>query len=123
MAKPTRKTPSKTAKKAKAKKAKPTKSKKLILRRAKTKKPQSKPPAAASRPAPPDTSKHSIVLEMLNAPGGVTIAAIMKATDWQQHSVRGFLAGTVRKKLGLDLVSRKVDGKRVYRIGGEGRAS
>jgi hypothetical protein len=53
---------------------------------------------------------------MLRAPAGATIAAIMKATDWQQHSVRGFMASIVRKKLGLDLVSQQTDKGRVYRI-------
>jgi Protein of unknown function (DUF3489) len=65
-------------------------------------------------------SKQSRVIAMLQSPAGATIAAMMKATGWQQHSVRGFLAGVVRKRLKLKLGSRKVDGERVYQItGGE----
>jgi hypothetical protein len=63
----------------------------------------------------PDT-KHARILAMLRMPAGTTISAIMTATDWQQHSVRGFLAGVVRKKLRLDLVSEQTDKGRVYRI-------
>jgi hypothetical protein len=59
---------------------------------------------------------------MLRKPTGATIAAMRAATGWQQHSVRGFLAGVVRKKLGLNLVSDQTDKGRVYRIK-DGKAS
>ena len=61
-------------------------------------------------------SKQSRVIAMLQSPSGATIVAMMKATGWQQHSVRGFLAGVVRKRLKLKLGSKKVDGQRVYQI-------
>jgi hypothetical protein len=59
---------------------------------------------------------------MLKSPAGATIGAMMKATGWQQHSVRGFLAGVVRKRLKLKLGSKKVDGERVYQITGGAKA-
>jgi Protein of unknown function (DUF3489) len=75
-----------------------------------------RPAPASSRPAPGPNTKHARIIGMLRMPTGTTIAAIMTATDWQQHSVRGFLAGVVRKKLGLNLVSEQTDKGRVYRI-------
>jgi Protein of unknown function (DUF3489) len=61
-------------------------------------------------------TKNAQVVAMLRDRAGTTIAAIMAATGWQQHSVRGFLAGVVRKKLGLNLVSEPGESGRVYRI-------
>lgn len=62
---------------------------------------------------------------MLRGSSGTTIAAMMKATKWQQHTVRGFLSGVVRKKLRLNLTSKpNVDCERVYRVtGGAGRGA
>jgi hypothetical protein len=61
-------------------------------------------------------TKNAQVLTMLKDRAGTTIAAIMAATGWQQHSVRGFFAGVVRKRLGLNLISEPGEGGRVYRI-------
>jgi hypothetical protein len=79
--------------------------------------------AAKQNKSDADT-KQSRVLAMLRSPAGATIAAIIQATGWQPHSVRGFLAGVVRKRLKLKLTSKKVDGKRAYQISGgsHGRA-
>jgi Protein of unknown function (DUF3489) len=73
--------------------------------------------AASSKPAARPDTKHARIIAMLRAP-----AAIMAKTEWQQHSVRRFLAGVVRKKLGLNLVSEQTDKGRMYRIK-DGKAS
>ena len=73
-------------------------------------------PGAASQPTAGSESKKAHIIAMLRAPGGVTIEAMARAAKWQPHSVRGFLAGVVRKKLGLTLVSADGENGRVYRI-------
>ena len=60
---------------------------------------------------------------MLRSGTGVTIAAIVKKTGWQPYSVRGFVVGVVKKKLGLNLVSEKKNSVRVYRVAGAKSAS
>src|SRR5215475_1479582 len=62
------------------------------------------------------TTKHDRVLGLLQTKGGASIAAISKVTGWQPHSVRGFFAGIVKKKLGLTLESEKTKSGRIYRI-------
>ena len=74
------------------------------------------PPVPSSRPAQRAT-KQNACLRLLARPDGATIEDLQSATGWQSHSVRGFLAGAVKKKLGLTLVSSKAEGDvRRYRV-------
>jgi Protein of unknown function (DUF3489) len=76
-----------------------------------------KMPEKAGEPRLERVTKQECMLTLLSQPEGASIEEMMQATDWQQHSVRGFLAGTVKKKLGFSLTSSKPDdGVRRYRI-------
>jgi Protein of unknown function (DUF3489) len=81
--------------------------------------PKPRTPAAGAKPVAGARggSKTAKVRELLKRPGGVTTKELMKATGWQPHSVRGFLSGTVGKKMGLAVVSAKgEDGERTYSV-------
>jgi hypothetical protein len=93
-------------------KQKDSKQRKAVVRQA-----QNNKDIRKAEPKPRTDSKRTKVIGMLSRPQGITIPAIMKATGWQQHSVRGFFAGIVRKKLGFALQSEKKErADRVYRI-------
>lgn len=83
---------------------------------AKAGKAERKPKAAGG--AARDGSKKATVLALLKRPGGATLKEIMSVTDWQAHSVRGFMSGALGKKMGLAVEStRREDGERCYRLG------
>ena len=68
------------------------------------------------RPAGRENTKTAKVIALLQQPEGATLRAIMRATGWQTHSVRGFVSGHLKKKLGLKVRSSQRDGERVYSI-------
>jgi Protein of unknown function (DUF3489) len=73
--------------------------------------------AADGTPTAREGSKKAIVLELLRRKEGATLAEIGKATDWQKHSIRGFISGTITKRMGLKIESTKrEDGERVYKL-------
>ena len=85
----------------------------MPMKATRAKKPPQEPKAKAAR----EGSKTEIVVGLLKRPGGVALAELMTATGWQAHSLRGFIDGTAKKKLGLTIVSAKdADGERVYSI-------
>ena len=77
----------------------------------------SEPDAAPKARTPREGTKQATLIAMLRAPEGATIEEIMAATGWQSHTVRGAMAGALKKKLGLTITSEKVDGRgRAYKI-------
>jgi hypothetical protein len=76
-----------------------------------------KPTRAKAAAAPRAESKGAKVLALIRRPKGATLTELAKLTGWQNHSIRGFLSGTVGKKMGITVVSAKrEDGERVYSI-------
>jgi hypothetical protein len=73
-------------------------------------------PAHAADAPPGPRGKVGRLVELLRRPGGATIPDMMAVTGWQRHSVRGAIAGAIKKKLGLPVISQKAEAGRVYRI-------
>jgi hypothetical protein len=75
------------------------------------------PAAAPKARSPREGTKQATLIAMLRAPEGATIEEIMAATGWRSHTVRGAMAGALKKKLGLEVTSEKVEDRgRVYRL-------
>ena len=76
---------------------------------------KSKPKTNAQPPAP-RISKIDVLVAMLSGADGADVAAMALATGWQRHSVRGAIAGQIKKKLALTVVTERVGGRTIYRI-------
>lgn len=76
---------------------------------------QSKPKAEKT-PRHAKATKQAQFIGLLKKPSGVNLPDLMKATGWQAHSVRGYISGTLKKRLGLNVISYTADGLRHYRI-------
>ena len=74
------------------------------------------PVAVEAAPLPAPTGKLGVLVGLLRREEGATLADLQAATGWQAHSVRGAIAGSLKKKLALPVTSEKADGVRVYRI-------
>ena len=85
-----------------------------VKRANRARKPTRQGKVAAKRPG----TKTAKILALLRRPSGATLQELRKATGWQAHSVRGFLSGTLKKKMGLRVDSaRRADDERAYRLG------
>lgn len=74
--------------------------------------PETLPPKVA-------TGKIAVLVDLLRHPDGASIDAMMAATGWQAHSVRGAISGGIKRNLGIAVISEKIDGARTYRIAAE----
>jgi len=112
---------------AAAEQAAPVTPKKVSRKKATTAKPKANTRAKGAKKAstkkataaglPREFSKKAIVIDILKSKGGATMAEIQKATGWQAHSIRGFVSGTLNKKMGLKVERTTNDAKEsVYRI-------
>lgn len=77
------------------------------------------PPPEATAPPKTPKGKIAILIGLLAQPEGATIVAMMEATGWQAHSVRGAISGSIKKALGMAVVSNKTEAGRTYRIAAE----
>jgi len=74
--------------------------------------------SAQAKPKPRAGTKQAMLIEMLEAPDGATIAEIAKATNWLPHTIRGAISGALKKRLGMTITSEKVEGRgRIYKTG------